>query len=228
MSGNGNRRLWRVVGALAVAHVALMFGSFSLQRVADLGAKPSAVVADFVTFSMTKGFTGLYLTALSFLVFLLVATLLARLLRGGSEVSGWLSSSIAASASIYVAVTIGSELANVGAALYDGHHGAPLSTVTAFDHVHWFGTFLATLVLGVFTLSVAAAVLVGGILPRWVGFAGVVAGVVCLASGAGAHTGLVGAATLVWTVWFVALAVVALRGPGAATSRALSAPPAAA
>lgn len=228
MSAIGNQRLWRVAGVLAVVHVALMFGSFALQKVADLGAKPSAVSAAFVTFPQGKGFAGEYLTCLSFLVFLLVATLLARLLRGDSEVSGWLSSTIAASGSIYVAVTISSELANLGAALYDGHHGAPLSSLTALDHAHWFGAFLATVVLGVFTLSVSSAVLVGRVLPRWVGFAGLVAGVVCLASGAGAHTGLNGAATLVWVVWFVALAITALRGPRAATTGALSAPPAAA
>ena len=56
MSMNGNRVLWRVAGALAVAHVALMFGSFSLQQVTNLGAKPSALAADFVTSSTTKGY----------------------------------------------------------------------------------------------------------------------------------------------------------------------------
>lgn len=226
MSMNGNRVLWRVAGALALAHVALMFGSFSLQQVANLGAKPSTVAADFVTSSTAKGFTGEYLTLLSFLVFLLAATLLGRLLRGNGDVSGWLSSTIAASGTVYVAVTLGSELVNLGAALYEGHHGAPLSTVTALEHAHWFGVFAATVVLGVFTLSVAAAVLTSGVLPRWVGLGGVVAGVLCLVSGAGAHTGLVDIATPVWVVWFVAFAVAAMRGPRVARSSALSVPPA--
>lgn len=226
MSGNGNRRLWRVAGLLALAHLVLMFGSFSLQKVANLGAKPSTLAADFVTSSAAKSYAGEYLTCLSFLVFLLVATLLARLLRGGSELSGWLSSTIAASGAIYVGVTLASAVANLGAALYDGHHGAPLSTVTALEHAHWFGVFAATVVLGVFTSSVSAAVVVSRVLPLWVGFAGVVAGVLCLVSGAGAQTGLVDTATLVWVVWFVALAVAALRGPRSAISPALSAPPA--
>jgi len=155
------------LGWLVIAHLVLMFASFSLQRVSPLGAKPATVIADHVTWSMTKGFTGGYLTSLSFLVFLLAATLLARLLRGDTEIAGWLSSTIAASGSIYVAVTF-SSLSNLGAALYDGHTGAPLSTVTALDHVHWFGVFLATEVLGVFILAVAAAVRATGLLPRWV------------------------------------------------------------
>ena len=208
---SGNSKLWRVAGGLAIVHVALMFGSFSLQRVADLGAKPASVTSAFVAHSATQGFAGAYLTLLSFVVFLLAATLLARLLRGGGEVSAWLSSAITATATIYVAVTLAAELANVGAAIYDGHHGAPLSTVTALDHAHWFGVFAATAVLGVFTFAVAAAALVGRELPRWIGFTGLVPGLLCLASGAGPRTGLVGGATMLWAIWFVALGVVALR-----------------
>jgi hypothetical protein len=213
MATEGKQWLWRIAGALAIGHVVLMLGSFSLQRVSDLGAKPSAVTDAFVRFSLARGFAGEYVTCLSFLVFLLVATLLARLLRGDGEVTGWLSSLIATSGAIYVTVTLAAVLPNLGAALYDGHHGASLATVTALDHVHWFGVFVGTAVLGVFTLSVGAAVWVSGALPSWVGYGAVVAGVACLASGEGARTGLNGAATLVWMVWFVGLAVAALRGP---------------
>lgn len=206
-----DRRLWRVLGWLVIAHLVLMFASFSLQRVSPLGAKPATVIADHVTWSMTKGFTGGYLTSLSFLVFLLAATLLARLLRGDTEIAGWLSSTIAASGSIYVAVTFSSALSNLGAALYDGHNGAPLSTVTALDHVHWFGVFLATEVLGVFILAVAAAVRATGLLPRWVAYSGFLVGAVCIAAVAGAGLGLVDAATVVWVFWLAGLAIAAFR-----------------
>jgi hypothetical protein len=212
---NRNRRLWQLAGGLAIAHVALMLGGFSLHRVAPLGASPSTVVADHVTWSMTKGFSGGYLVCLSFLVFVLFASLLARLMRGESELSHWLASTIAACAGIYVAVTLGSALPALGAALYDGHHGAPLSTVTTLDHVHWFGVFVATIVLGVFTLTVAAAIWVSRALPRWLAYCGVVAGVACLAGVAGANPDLVNDATLIWIVWFVALAIGALRAPRA-------------
>ena len=87
MSGTTSVRLWRVAGALALAHVVLMFGSFSMQRVAPLGASSATVVADHVDWSMAKGFAGGYLTTLSFLVFVLAATLIGGLLRGGTETS---------------------------------------------------------------------------------------------------------------------------------------------
>jgi len=216
VSAVNERRLWRVAGGLAIAHVVLLFGSFSVQRVAPLGASQGTVVADHVRWSMAKGFSGGYVTCLSMLVFVLVATLLARLLRVDTDVSGWLCSTIAAAAAIYVAVTLGSELANLGAALYDGHHGASLETVTAFDHAHWFAVFLASAVLGLFTLAVAAAVRVSGALPRWVAYTGIVAGAACILAVPGAGSGLVDTATIVWVAWFVGLAVAALRSPGVA------------
>ena len=213
MSVKGSRRLWRVVGVLAIAQVVLTFASYALQKVADLNAKPSAVTSAFVTFSTGKGYAGEYMTCLSLLAFLFAATLLARLVRSDSELSGWLSSAIAASGSVYVAVSLASYLPALGAALYDGHHGAPLATVTMLDHLHWFGAFIATAVLGAFTLATAAAIRVSGALPAWLAYAGIVVGVLCLASGEGAHLSLNGVASIAWALWFVLLGVAALRMP---------------
>ena len=69
MTVSGSRRLWRVAGVLAIVHVVSMLGSYALQKVADLGAKPSAVTSAFVTFPLGKGRAGEYLTLLSLLVF---------------------------------------------------------------------------------------------------------------------------------------------------------------
>jgi hypothetical protein len=211
MSVSGSRQLWRVVGVLEIVHVVLLLASYALQKVADLGAKPSAVSSAFVTFSSTKGFAGEYLTCLSLLVFLFAATLLARLLRRDGELSGWLSSVLGASATVYVAVSLASYLPALGTALYDGHHGAPLATLTTLDHLHWFGTFVASTVLGAFTLAVAAAIRVSGALPASLGYAGVAVGVLALAAGEGARLSLNGAASLVWAAWFVFVGVAALR-----------------
>jgi hypothetical protein len=213
MSVNGSRGLWRVVGVLAIVHVVSLLASYALQKVADLGGKPSAVTSAFVTFSAGKGFAGEYLTCLSLLVFLFAATLLARLVRGDSELSGWLASVVGAAGAIYVAVSLASYLPALGAALYEGHHGAPLATVTTLDHLHWFGAFVSTAVLGAFTLAAAAAIRVSGLLPAWLGYAGLAVGIICLAGGEGARMSLNGAASLAWAAWFVLLGVAALRGP---------------
>ena len=81
-----DRRLWTLAGVLALAHLVLMFGSFALQRVAPLDATTATIRADHMDWSMTKGFAGGYLTALSYLLLLVCAALSrtthARQLRG--------------------------------------------------------------------------------------------------------------------------------------------------
>lgn len=217
--------MWRVAGILAIAHVVLMFASFALQQVAPIGSDAGTVRTDHVTFSMTSGFAGEYLTCLSFLILLLAVTLLGRLLRGTAEVSEWLASSAAAAGVVYVAVTLAGALANLGAALYIGHHGGDLSTVAALVDAHWFAVFSATAVLGVFTGCIAGAVLVSRALPRWVAWTGFVTAVVCVASVPAAGAGAVDTATLVWVLWFVGLGVAGLRGGSRTTAAGVPSAP---
>src|SRR5689334_4256531 len=99
------RRLWRALGWLVIAHIVLLFGALPFERSPLLGDSPKAAAAALVNGPMARTFAGGYVESLSFLVFLLVATLLARLLRGSSEVSGWLASSVAAAGAVFVAVT---------------------------------------------------------------------------------------------------------------------------
>lgn len=212
MSETNPLRLWRIAGGLAIAHVVLMLGSFTLQKVAPLGASQAVVIADHVQWSMAKGFTGGFLTLLSFLVFLVDATLIARLVRGRTETSRWWAATAAAAAISYVATTfIG--LAALGGALYDGHHGAPVTTVTALVDMHWFAIYLATAALGLFTLALAGAGHAAAALPRWTSYTGYLVGAICILSVPAARSGLSDMATLVWLVWFVAFAIVALRRP---------------
>lgn len=202
--------LWVVAGVLAITHVALMLGSFALQRVAPLGAPSSVVVTDHVTWSMTRGMGGGYLTAVSFLVFMVEASLLSSLLRGTTDQSRWCASTLAGGGVLYVAATFAG-LANLGGALYVGHHRADVATVTALVNVHWFSIYVAILALGLFTLATSSAVLLTEALPQWVAYSGLAVGAVCIVATplAGPNLG-----TLVWIVWFVALGVSALRRPG--------------
>ena len=147
MSRTRRDSLWVVAGVLAIAHVVLMLGSFALQRVAPLGASSAVVVTDHVTWSMSKGMGGGYLTAVSFLVFLVEASLLSTLLRGTTDQTRWCASALAGSGVVYVAATFAA-LANLGGALYVGHHHADVATVTALVDVHWFAVYVAILSLG--------------------------------------------------------------------------------
>lgn len=207
-------RLWRVAGALALAHVVLMFaGAPSTPLLGDTRAH---VVSAYVTGSMTRPLVGGYVEYLGFLVFLAGAALLARLLRGHTETSGWLAACISGAGITYVAVTIAAGFSAGAAALYNGHHGAPLTTITSVNDIRNFAFFLSAGVLGLFTAAVAAAGHVTRSLPRWLCWAGYVVGTAMVAAVPAARTGSIDYATLGWTVWFLALAVVALRGPRSA------------
>ena len=210
--------LWRILAALAIAHVLVMFGSFGLQRVAPLSAGRDVVIADHVTHASTRGLAGLCLTLLAFLLLLVAVTLLGRLLRGGTELSGWLAATVTAAGAVYVAITVVGELVPLATALYAGGHGVGADVVVALVQLHWFALYGATGVLGVFTLTASGAVLATGALPRWVAWAGIVVGVVCLAGVPGAGAGLADTATALWSLWFVALGVAAAREPRARRS----------
>jgi hypothetical protein len=184
-----------------------MLAGLSLQKVATVGASPSAYEGG----SLVKAMTGECLTRVSFLIFLLAATLLTRLVRGQAELGRWWASMAAASGVLYVAITLAVALPGVAAAVYDGHHGAPLAVVTALSDLHYFATFASMAVLGTFTLGLAAAAQVSRALPHWIAYPGYAVGVLCLAAVPGAGTSLFDYATLLWFVWFVVTGIAALR-----------------
>ena len=157
MTGPVPVRLWRVAGALAVAHLLLLLGGNSFENTPLLGDSRATMVADYVAGPMSKPYAGGYVEFLGFLAFLAGAVLLGRLLRGRTETSGWLARCVDASAVTYVAVTLATGFAAGAAALYDGHHGVAVGTITTVNDVRNFGFFLSVGVLGAFTLAVAGA-----------------------------------------------------------------------
>lgn len=214
MSAPIRRRLWVVAGALLLGHVVLLFAGAAFTHSLQLGDDAPAATAALSVSSMPRNFVGGYLGLLAFLDFLVVAMLLASLLHRQGEASTWLSSCIAASATTYVAVTIATGFAAGAAALYDGHHGAPLAAVTAVNDIRNFGFVLSGAVVGVFALSIAGAVRITGDLPRWVSRSGIIVGVVSIAAVPGARTGLSSASAMLSFLWLAALGVAAIRRGG--------------
>jgi hypothetical protein len=176
-----------------------------------LGDKASKATSALVTSSMTKSFAGGYVELLAFLIFLAGATLLAQLLRSDDEIGSWLSSLMTGSGVICVAVTIATSFAAGAAAVYDGHHGASLATVTAVNDIRNIGFVLSGAVIGVFIVSVSVAVHRSGLPSRWLAYAGYVIGALSIVGVPAARTGFTNLTTMLWFVWFVALGVTALR-----------------
>jgi hypothetical protein len=217
------RRLWAAAGGLALAHIALMFGGFTLTPVARLGNGQGAAVATYRGSSLTAAGVGSAISLLGFVAFLCAALLLARLLRGDTETSRWIAGVCAAAGTLYVGLTFALPYAASGLARYGAQHGMAPEIVTALGDLHWFGDDMAAVMLGVFTLSLALLIWTTRTLPRWVAVGGLVAGACCLANAVFPPEDLLDDITLIWMIWFVLLAVAALRagrnrrvGPSAA------------
>ena len=220
-----SRRLWQVAGALALAHVALMLAGFALTSVARLGAAPGSIVGVYRASSESAAGIGGAISLLGFLAFFLAVPVFARLLRGGTEGTRWLSAVLSAAGVLYVGLTFALPFAASSAARYEAHRGLPAGTVAALSDLRWFGVDTATVVLGVFTLAVAAGAWATRLLPRWVAVGGFLAGVACLVPAVGPPEDVVDDLTLLWMVWFVLLAVAALVA-GRSSRPALSRQPA--
>ena len=209
-----------------LGYVVLTFAGAVFESNVTLGDKPSNITKGLITSSMSKAFTGGYIEFIAGLVFLAAALLVARLLRGTGELTGWLSSCVSGAAIAYTAVGCATGSAAGAAALYNGHHGAPLAVITTVNDIRNIGFTLSGGIAGLLVLAVAGAGRSTGLLPRWFSYAGYVVGIVLIAAVPAAKAGA--PQTLLWYAWLVALGVIAVRLPRRASAPVSSAVPASA
>ncbi|HET7311267.1 MAG TPA: hypothetical protein VFJ17_08065 [Mycobacteriales bacterium] len=217
------RRLWLTAGWAMLGYVVLTFAGAVFESNVTLGDTPRHITEGLVTSSMTKAFTGGYIEFIAGLVFLAAALLVARLLRGSGELTGWLSSCISGAAIVYTAVGAATGAAAGAAAVYNGHHGAPLAVITTVNDIRNIGFTISGGIAGLLVLAIAAAGRATGLLPRWFCYAGYVVGVVMIAAVPAAKAGA--PQTLLFFAWLVALGVLAVRAPRRASVPATGAVP---
>ena len=205
------RRLWLTAGCLLLGFVVLTLAGAAFGPNATIGDTRSHVTKALVTSSMTKVFASGYVEFIAGLVFLVATLLIARLLRGNGDLDGWLSSAISATAIVYTAVGVAAGSAAGAAAVYNGHHGAPLAVITTVDDIRNVAFSLSGGVAGLLTLATAAAGQSTRLLPRWLSYTGYVVGVVMIAAVPAAKAGA--PQVLLWFAWLVALGIAALRVP---------------
>jgi hypothetical protein len=208
--GTQLRRLWLLAGGLLIAHIVMLFGGLAFERTPMIGDNAQAQSAALVHSPMAQVFAGGYVETLSFLILLVALIAFARVLRGRTEVSRLWASAISAAGSCYVAITIACGFAAGAAATYDGHHGAPLSTVIAVNDVRNFAYFLSVAVLGLVILCIALAMRASALLPRWVARTGYFVATLCVASVPAERHGVMDLANMVAIAWLIALAVAAI------------------
>src|SRR3954451_1752957 len=204
------RRLWVTAGSLAIGYVVLTFAGVVFQYTLQLGQSQQEGVKQLVQTSLTRNYVGGYIEYVAALVLLVGMLLFARLLRGETETTGWLSSCMGGAAIANVAVTIVSAAAGA-AALYGAHHGVSLSTATTVNNVRNFAFFLTGGLTGLFMISAGAAGRATGLLPRWVSYSGIAIGTFSIFAVMGARIGLQNVSVMLWFAWLVALGETALR-----------------
>jgi hypothetical protein len=203
-------RLWRIAGGLCLAHVVLLLAGYSQMRVPVFDAPSADVVSTYTGVPTVRMYAGGYVGIVAWLVLLAAVTLLARLLRGGTDATGWLAGLVAVAGGLATAVTA-TAFVSTGAAYYAARHGYAPDLVAGLTSASKFADFVAMSALGLCALAIGGAALAGRALPRWLGVVSVLVGAAGIA--AGAHQGLLDLGNLLWLAYLVVLAVVLLRGP---------------
>ena len=204
-----------LIGYVVLTLVGAVFGPN-----ATIGDTPEHVTKALVTSTLSTTLAGSFVELLAGLLFLTGALLLAQLLRGSDELTGWLASVVSSAAVVYTAVQITASCAGV-AAVYDAHHGVALATVTTVNDIRNVAFSVSGGVAGVLTLAAGAAGRSTGLLPRWLCNASFLVGVVLIAAVPAAKAGA--PQVLLLFVWLLVLGITALRRPQHA-SAGLAAP----
>lgn len=205
------KRMWRIAGALCIAHVVLLFAGYSQQKAPNFGDSTAQIVSTYAGVPATKMYAGGFMVTLAWLVLLSAVTLIARLLRGTTEASGWFSRLITAAGSTATSITLAGAYAGAGAAYFAATHGYAPQVVAGLTYVSKFSDQLAMAAAGLCALAVGAAGLTSRALPRWAAWIGVIIGVVGIASASSAT--LLNTGNLLWLVWLILTGVVLMRGP---------------
>lgn len=203
--------LWRVAGALAIAHVVVLFAGFSQERTPSGLGSTAAVQDTYGAGSLAHILTGGYIESLSFLVLLPALLFVARAYGRLSEGGRWAAQTSLAAGIGYVAVTLATGMPAGAAALYGVQHGASLDTALMVNNVRIFAYYTSLLLLAVQAVGLGVAAVVERRNTRWVGVGGVLTGVLLLLGVAGAGHGLHDYASMVWMIWWIGVGVQLIR-----------------
>lgn len=202
--------LRRIAGALALAHVLLIFAGLSLQQ-GPLFSDGAAGIDQYVQGNLARTFTGGLLEAFGFVLLVPALVMLARCFGSGSELGRWASQSGLMCGMAYVAVVFAVGFPAGAAAMYGAQHGLDTDAAFAINNIRLFAHFLSMFLLGGATLGVALSALADRVHATWVGYFGVVTAVALMVSPPLTAVAWQDIGSFVWIVWFVGVAVLLLR-----------------
>lgn len=201
--------LWRAAGLLALVHLALMFVTTAVRGAPTVHPGQQRVEHSYVEASLTRDLAGGYVQMLACLVLIPVVVFLSRAFGRRTELGSWMSGSAAAAALGYVLVLVVG-LAAGAASSWGRRHGVDLDESLAINNIRNFGYLAGPMLLGAHAIGLAIAARSDGVMRRWVGWGGLVVGVLLVLVPPAAAVGVQGA-MLVWAVWWVGLGSLMLR-----------------
>ena len=155
-------------------------------------------------------FSGMFLLTLGFLALIVAMGFLTQAV-GRRTATGALAGQTAWAAGIaYVVVIVGVGFSAGGAGLWALHHDADLQTVLSVNNVRNFAYFAAMPFMAAYSLCLGVAALADGVLTKWVGWGGILAGTAFLLAIPAAAIGVPFAMPL-WLLWWLGVGISLLR-----------------
>lgn len=203
----------RAAGALGLAYVVLLMGGLTLSGGGALIEEGTAgVERAYAQGNLATVLTGWFIESVGFVLLVPVAVYLARALGRDSTVGRWAAHSGLVLACVYVAITLAVGFPAGAAAAYGVQQGLDLEAGAALNSMRVFAYLLSLLALGGYVVCVAVSALADGFSPRFVGYFGLVTGVLLAAAAPLWAASLQDVPTLVYLIWWIGLCVLLLRG----------------
>lgn len=202
--------LRRVAGGLALAHVVLMFVGSGLEPQVEHGTSLAGFTRIVGGADATRTFIGGYVDALSFVVLLPAIVIVALLFSRRTVVGQVAATSFLALGAAYVASTLAVGLPPGAAAMYGLQQGADAKAASMLMDVRNFGFVLQIAMMCAMALALGIAAVAERVDVRWVGWGGVGVGGLGLVATPFAHILVM----MGWTLWWVGLGILLIRGSG--------------
>jgi hypothetical protein len=209
-------RVWKVAGALGLAHVLLVLAALALQAHALFEDGRSGIAA-YVAGDLTRTVLGGYLDLIAFLVLIPMLVILSRGIGRGTEVGRVAAVSALLSGAGYVVLTFSPGLAAGATSMLGARAGADLDAAWLMNNLRVVTFVLSLVLLGAHAIGLAVAARADrpeGPGSRLIGVGGFVVGGSLLACPLLLSVGAQDLPVLLWMGWWVALSVHLLRRAG--------------
>lgn len=212
------RTMWRIAGALALAHVVLFLLAVAVSGPPTIHPGQEGIEHSWHEGPVAQVMASGYLNVLGFLALLPAFVFLGSVVGRRTAAGHWAAQTATLAGLGFVLVVVGTGFAAGGAALWSRETGLDLETTLALNNIQNFAYLLGLPLLGVFALATGYAAVTERVLTRWVGWGGIGVGIALLLALPAAGVGLTYGMPL-WLLWWLGVGISLLRhDPGSAAA----------